>query len=196
MITNIETGEELRFSLISQEQLEYTAEVTKEPTEKGFEVADGVLTKNAILKVKGKNGVVKLANMGQEITQVSQAISIITRWQQKGQLCKYVYRNGFNNCVIKKFSIKQTSKERYGYEFDLELEQVRVAQQVTTKVTGKTKPDGIITKRIAEKEKKEKGGARKTPKPKKSNKPTLTDAQKEAIKNNQSKYMGPRTELK
>ena len=190
MLTNIETGEELRFSLISQEQLEYNAEVTKEPTEKGFEVADGVLTKNAILKVKGKNGVVKLANMGPEITQVSQAISIITRWQQKGQLCKYIYRNGFNNCIIKKFSIKQTSKERYGYEFELELEQVRIAQQVTTKVTGKTKPDGIISKRIAEKEKKEKGGTRKTTKKKKSKEPTLTQAQKAAIKSKNNETMG------
>lgn len=190
MLTNIETGEELRFNLISQEQLEYNAEVTKEPTEKGFEVADGVLTKNAVLKVKGKNGVVKLANMGQEITQVSQAISIIARWQQKGQLCKYIYRNGFNNCIIKKFSIKQTSKERYGYEFELELEQVRIAQQVTTKVTGKTKPDGIIAKRIAEKEKKEKGGTRKTTKKKKSKEPTLTQAQKAAIKSKNNEFIG------
>ncbi|MGL5676844.1 MAG: phage baseplate protein [Cellulosilyticaceae bacterium] len=186
MLTNQTTGEILTFSLIAQEDMTHEADVTSEPTEAGYEISDGMLTRNATLSVKGKNGVLQLSNLSSEINGVAEAISILAKWQREAHLLHYAYRNGFANCVLKKFKIRQTPKERYGYEFELELEQIRIVRAATTKVTGKTKPDGIIAKQIAEKEKKSSGGGKRTTTgSKKAKEPLLTNDQKKAIKNTQ-----------
>lgn len=189
MLTNKITGEVLIFSLITEEEVEWDAEVTKEPTEEGYEISDGILNKNAILKVKGKNGVINFKDFGGEITRVSSAISILTRWKNNGDLLTYSWRNGFGNCIIVNFKIKQTNQERYGYDVDLELEQITTVSQIQTKVTGKTKPDGIIAKRIAEKEKKttkKKAKAKRKTTTKKKAKFSLTGEQGKYIDNNKT----------
>lgn len=190
MLTNKITGEVLKFSLISEEEVEWDAEVTKEPTEEGYEISDGILNKNTVLKIKGKNGVINFKEFGGEITRVSSAISILTKWKTNGDILVYSWRNGFDRCVIINFKIKQTNQERYGWNFDLELEQIRTVGQIQTKVTGKTKPDGIIAKKIAEKEKKAKKtkAKRKTTTKKKSNKFTLTDSVKKEINEGSEKW--------
>lgn len=131
------------YVFVESEKVTRGVDVTSHPVESGIDITDNVKRKAVTLSVKGK--IVKVDN-----TKASTILSAITELHQKGKYVKYQGRNIFNNALITSFETSHTADINGGCDFDMEIQEVRIAKsayKASAKTSTTTKQ--VTTKKAA-----------------------------------------------
>lgn len=145
---------DIEFSVVEQDDISISTDITDKPVERGQDVSDHVKPKPDKLSIKG-------IIVGPD---ASKKWSKIKMYSKTGELLTYVNRVIYDNMVIESFNPVHGRDVANGYKFSMTLKQVRIS-----------KPDEIaITKvppKVQTKTKKKKKAGKKQPKKGKAKKP-------------------------
>ncbi|WP_132995840.1 phage baseplate protein [Sporanaerobacter acetigenes] len=148
---------DVEFDVIESENSKDSVTVTDKPVESGQDVSDHVKQNPSIISIRGQMTGYDAADKLQKLKQ----------YQKDGDLLKYVGRNAYSNMIIEEIDREHGVANRFGYQFDIKLKQVRIAtaKEVQIKVTNpKTKKSD---KKISTKVKKTSNKGKQQPKSKK-----------------------------
>lgn len=124
-------------------------DVTSHPVESGISITDNVKRKAVTLSISGK--IVKVGN-----TKSSTTLNAITELHQNGKYVKYQGRNTISNALITSFETKHNAEINGGCEFDMEIQEVRIAKSAY-KASAKT---STTTKQVTSKKSTQKSNTR------------------------------------
>lgn len=109
------------YIFVESEKVTRGVDVTSHPVESGINITDNVKRKAITLSLSGK--IVKVGN-----TKSSTILNAITELHQNGKYVKYQGRNTISNALITSFETKHTAEINGGCEFDMEIQEVRIAK--------------------------------------------------------------------
>ena len=121
---------------VVDENVQDEIEVSSHPVEKGADISDHIQVKGFTLSLSGK--IVGTGTMaGHEV------LSQIKQWERQKTLLRYEGRNLMDNVVIASFSTSHPNTVTGGCEFDMELRQLRIAQNAYV-ADEKTAPETVV----------------------------------------------------
>ena len=103
---------------VQDEKLSRNVESTEHPVEKGEPLTDHVKPNPAVINITG-------AVVGES---AAEKLSRLYALMNKGALITYTGRNVLKNAQIKSFNTTHSNTVWGGYEFDMEIKQVRIAK--------------------------------------------------------------------
>lgn len=113
------------YVFVEDEQVNREITSTTHPVEKGIDLTDSIKNKPFVISLKGK--VVDHGNVKAE-----EILSKIYSLQKKGSLISYSGRNVAKNLQIQSFNSTHPNTIWGGFEFDMELKEVRIAKKAYT----------------------------------------------------------------
>ena len=115
----------VEFNAIREEIPEYQNLITSHPVENGSNVSDHVSVQSDILPISGRivgpDAPVKLRRLKE--------------FRRKKQLLTYIGRNFFSRVVIQNISTRHNAGVRDGFDFEMQLHQIRIAVKTEVQVT-------------------------------------------------------------
>lgn len=125
---------------VVEESAAFAVDATDYEVETGVNLTDHVKRKNATFSITGKVVGTK--------DHVARLEKYLLDSMNKGARLKYVGRSRFSNVIILSFNKRQHSKVANGFEFDMQLREVRVAKSSVKRnsQTGKTQNGGTTQK--------------------------------------------------
>ncbi len=126
---------DVEFDVIKSEDLTHDAEVTDKPVEKGMDISDHTKRKPLTLSITG-------IMVGDNALQKLQRLY---KYQNEGELLKYVGRTTHINMVIENIHTTHNSSVANGYSFQMSIKQVNISTSKTVNIvvnpkTGKVNP--------------------------------------------------------
>ncbi len=115
---------DIDISVVSSERLDNKALVTEKPVEKGEDIADHTKKQSIVIELAG-------AIIGDD---AGDKLNKLKKLQKEGTLIKYIHRNALSNMFIEDISSVHETKIRNGFEFNIRLKQVRIAQAKETEI--------------------------------------------------------------
>lgn len=120
------------YIFVQDEKVSHEVESTNHPVEKGIDITDHIKLQPFILSISGKivnyNGI-----------NASEILNKILKLQKDGSLISYSGRNAINDLQIQSFQSSHPNTNMGGLDFDMQLKQIRVAQNsYTTTNTNQT----------------------------------------------------------
>lgn len=109
---------DVEFNAVLEEKPEYNNTITSHAVESGQDVSDHVKVNQNLLNL---TGVVS----GDDAPQ---KLATLLDYRQRGKALTYVGRNGFFGAVIQSFTTTHNARIRDGFQFEMTLVQVRIAQ--------------------------------------------------------------------
>lgn len=128
-ITKIRLGSVL-LDCTTTEEVSKKANVTKRPIEKGEDIADHMKTNPYEIRLSGMM-----------VNDADNKIATIEQMQKNAELLGYIGKRRIDDVVIVSFSTKQNKKIMDGYDWDLSLQSVKIAQPKSANQDVKS-PDG------------------------------------------------------
>lgn len=109
---------DIEISVVSSERLYNKALVTEKPVEKGENIVDHTKKQPVTIELVG-------AVVGDD---AGDKLNKLKKLQNEGTLIKYIHRNALSNMFIEDISSVHETKIRNGFEFNIRLKHVRIAQ--------------------------------------------------------------------
>jgi len=106
---------------VEEEEATLSSEVTQHPVETGIKVTDNVKRQPITLSLKGKI----VAVDGTSATTIREALRSL---HDNGKLVKFLGVHHLSDSVITSFKTKASAEVSGGYEFEMEITQVRIAK--------------------------------------------------------------------
>lgn len=123
-----------------EENVDYTAEVTSKPVEKGEDISDHMKPKPFSAKLSGSM-----------IKDAEAKFEALKQYQKEAQLISFVGKSSLENVVITSLSRSESVENYEGYDYDITIEEVRIASPETFKVSVKNPKSGKQDKKTATK---------------------------------------------
>lgn len=115
---------------VETEEIDRSISMTEHSVESGLDLTDNIKRKPVTVSLKG-------AIVGDD---VSATIAKIEKMMNSGKYVKYVGGAfSLNNAVIKDFKTSKSNKYWGGYEYDMEIQEVRIAKAAYTSTPKATK---------------------------------------------------------
>lgn len=128
------------YIFVESEKITRGVDVTSHPVESGIDITDNVKRNPITLSISGK--IVMVGN-----TKASTIRDAIVNLHQNGKYVKYQGCNILNNALITSFDTQHTAEINGGCEFDMEIQEVRIAKSAY-KASAKT---STTTKQVTSK---------------------------------------------
>jgi hypothetical protein len=121
---------------ITDESIKDTLEVSEHPVEKGADVTSHIQYKGFTMSLSGKI-------VCTDVMEGHEILSQIKQWEQSKTLLRYEGRNVVDSVVITSFSSSHPNTIMGGCEFDMELKQLRIAQNAYV-ADEKKEPETVV----------------------------------------------------
>lgn len=108
---------------VVKETPNYKADVTSKPVEQGQDISDHVKFNGASVSLSGSM-----------VNDAANKLEILRGYQREGKLLKYIGRNAFENMVITSINTNHSKENSLGFDYDIDLEQVRIAKPKTFEI--------------------------------------------------------------
>lgn len=108
-----------------------TADVTDKPVEKGQDVSDHMKQNPTIIRLSGS-----------VVNDAANKLAILNDYQEEAKLLKFHGRNIFADVVLLQLNTKHNAPNGKGFDYEIALKQVRIANVETFEVTVKNPETG------------------------------------------------------
>lgn len=142
--------EEIVMDAVVDESPSMTAEVTEKPVEKGEDIADHMKQKPYTIRLSGSI-----------VNDAPAKLELLRSYQKDAKLLKYAGRNIFADVVLTNLSTKHSVENATGFDYEITLQHVRIAQPETFEVKVKNPKTGKQDAKTASKVKKRTNVGRK-----------------------------------
>lgn len=140
----------IELDALVQENIDYDADVTSKPIEKGADISD---------HMKAKPFTVSLS--GTMIENADSKLSALKKFQDEGELLTYIGKSSLDSVVITSFQVEHTVKNFEGYDYSIKLQEVKVASPETFEVSVKNPKTGKQDSKTASRVKRQSNEGRK-----------------------------------
>lgn len=112
---------------VTSEDLQHDVELSTHPVERGIDITDNIKRKGAVLSISGKIVDFSFKRNASVYLSASAIIELIKKTQSAGLPVTYSGRNYCHNMQIKSFQTSHPNTVSGGADFDMELQEMRVA---------------------------------------------------------------------
>lgn len=137
--TKIKLGGVIMDAVVS-ESVDFPADVTNKPVEKGEDIADHMKAKPFVAKLSGSM-----------VDDAAGKLEILKQYQKDAVLLTYVGRTALSDVVITSLNTKHPVENAEGFDYDITLTHVKIAKPETFKVTVKNPETNKQDKKTASK---------------------------------------------
>lgn len=109
---------DVELTVLEDENPNDSVEVTSNSVESGMSVSDHVKANPSTVNLQGLMAGDNAADK----------LNKLKRYMYDAELLKYIGRNIYHNMVIKSINRNHEKRNRYGYIYDIELQEVRIAK--------------------------------------------------------------------
>ena len=140
----------VKFDAHLQENIDYDADVTSKAVEKGADISDHMKAKPFTASLSGVM-----------IENANAKLSALKKFQEDGELLSFIGKSVLQNVVITSIQVEHTVENFEGYNFDIRIQEVRIASPETFKISVKNPTSGKQDKKTASRVKKTTNEGRK-----------------------------------
>lgn len=117
--------------LVESERIDEDNTITNHPVESGADISDHARNEPSILRISGTM-----------VEDAANKLQVLRNYRKERTVLHYTGRNIYGNLVIERFGRDHGKENRYGYSFDMVLQQVRITtpEEVRPQVRQPNKP--------------------------------------------------------
>lgn len=141
---------DVKLDALVRESTDFDAKVTSKAVEKGVDISD---------HMKAEPFTASLG--GVMVEDADAKLSSLKKFQEDGELLTYIGKSSLENVVITSIQVEHTVKNFEGYNFDIRIQEVRIASPETFEVSVKNPKSGKQDKKTASRVKKSTNEGRK-----------------------------------
>ena len=141
---------EVKLDALVRENVDFDAEVTSKEVEKGADISDHMKPKPLTASLSGVM-----------VEDANAKLETLKKYQKEGELLTYIGKSTLENVVITSIQVEHTVENFEGYDFDIRIQEVRIASPETFKISAKNPKTGKQDKKTASKVKKPSNEGRK-----------------------------------
>lgn len=141
---------DVKLDALVRESTDFDAEVTSKQVEKGADISDHMKAKPSTASLSGVM-----------VEDANAKLEALKKYQKEGELLTYIGKTTLKSVVITSLQIENTAKNSTGYDFDIRIQEVRIASPETFKVSVKNPKSGKQDSKTASRVKKSTNEGRK-----------------------------------
>lgn len=141
---------DVKLDALVRESTDFDAEVTSKEVEKGADISDHMKTKPLTASLSGVM-----------VEDAYAKLEALKKYQKEGELLTYIGKSTLESVVITSLQVEHSAKNAYGYDFDLRIQEVRIASPETFKISVKNPKSGKQDSKTASRVKKSTNEGRK-----------------------------------
>lgn len=123
-----------------KEKVDYDADVTNKPVEKGEDISDHMKSKPFVVNLSGS--IVKDAD---------EKLSLLKKYQDEAEVLTFIGKNTLQKVVITKISTEHPLSNFEGFDYDINLQHVRISSPEMYQIDIKHPSTGEQSKKVSSK---------------------------------------------
>lgn len=140
----------VEFDALLQENIDYDADVTDKAVEKGADISDHMKAKPFTASLSGVM-----------VEEAEAKLEALKKFQEDAELLTYIGKSSLENVAITSIQVEHTVENFEGYNFDIRIQEVKIASPETFKISVKNPKSGKQDSKTASRVKKSSNVGRK-----------------------------------
>ena len=141
---------DVKLDALVRENIDFDADVTSKEVEKGADISDHMKAKPSTASLSGVM-----------VEDADAKLEALKKHQKEGELLTYIGKSTLENVAITSIQIEHTVENFEGYNFDIRIQEVRIASPETFSISVKNPSNGNQDKKTASRVKRPSNEGRK-----------------------------------